>query len=489
MANPKQEIKYTKLFINNQFVDAMSGKTFPTVNPATGEKIIDVAEGDKADVEVAVLAAKAAFVRSSPWRQMDASARGKLLNKLADLIERDINTLANLESLDNGKSFADSVFDMNCAVDVFRYYAGWADKVHGSTVPSDGPVLTYIRKEPVGVVGQIIPWNYPVLMVSWKWAPALAVGCTLVLKPAEQTPLSALYLAALTKEAGFPDGVINVVNGYGPTVGAAIVNNPQIRKVAFTGSVETGRIISEGSSKTNLKRVSLELGGKSPLVVFNDVDLDEAVEIAHNAIFANHGQNCCAGSRTFVHEEIYDGFVAKAAEMAKARKVGNPFAEGTQQGAQVDEEQFKKILSYIESAKKEGAKLQAGGKRFGDVGYFVEPTVFSDVTDCMTIAREEIFGPVQSILKFKTLDEVIERANNTEYGLAAGILTNNINNALVFSNAVEAGSVWVNCYDYVMPTTPFGGFKQSGYGRELGYSGIELYTETKTVTIKLPTKV
>lgn len=489
MANANQEIQYTKLFINNQFVDSTSGKTFGTINPATGQKIIDVAEGDKQDVEAAVQGAKAAFARSSPWRQMDASGRGKLLNKLADLMERDINVLANLESLDNGKSFGDSVFDINCAIDTFRYYAGWADKIHGSTVPSDGPVLTYIKKEPVGVVGQIIPWNYPVLMLTWKWAPALAAGCTLVLKPAEQTPLSALYMAALSKEVGFPDGVINVVNGFGPTVGAAIVNHPDIRKVAFTGSVETGRIITEGSSKSNLKNVSLELGGKSPLVIFDDANLDEAVEIAHNAIFANHGQNCCAGSRTFVQEGIYDAFVAKAAEMARTRKVGDAFAEGTQQGPQVDEEQFNKILGYIESAQKEGAKLQAGGKRFGTVGYFIEPTVFSEVTDSMKIAREEIFGPVQSILKFKTLDEVIERANETEYGLAAGVVTNNINNALVFTNAVQAGSVWVNCYDYVVPTTPFGGFKQSGSGRELGYSGIELYTETKSVTIKLPTKI
>ncbi|XP_055585639.1 aldehyde dehydrogenase X, mitochondrial [Uranotaenia lowii] len=489
MANPSQEIKYTKLFINNQFVDSKSGKTFPTINPATGQNIVDVSEGDQADVDAAVQAAKAAFARNSSWRQMDASARGKLLNKLADLMERDINVLANLESLDNGKAFGDSVFDMNCAIDTFRYYAGWADKVHGSTVPSDGPVMTFIRKEPIGVVGQIIPWNYPVLMLTWKWAPALAVGCTLVLKPAEQTPLSALYMAALSKEAGFPDGVINVVNGFGPTVGGAIVNHPEIRKVAFTGSVETGRIITEGSSKSNLKKVSLELGGKSPLVVFDDVDLDEAVEIAHNAIFANHGQNCCAGSRTFVQEGIYDKFVAKATEMARTRKVGDPFADGTQQGPQVDEEQFNRILGYIESANKEGAKLQTGGKRSGTVGFFIEPTVFSDVTDGMKIAREEIFGPVQSIFKFKTLDEVIERANNTEYGLAAGVLTKNIDNALVFSNAVEAGSVWVNCYDYVMPTTPFGGYKQSGSGRELGYSGIELYTETKTVTIKLPSKV
>lgn len=489
MAKRNPEIKYTKLFINNEFVDAESGKTFATLNPATGQKIVEVAEAGKRDVDLAVKAAKDAFARNSPWRQMDASGRGRLLYKLADLVERDANELAELESLDNGKPFGDAVFDMKCAVDTFRYYAGWADKIHGSTIPSDGPVLTYIRKEPVGVVGQIIPWNYPVLMLTWKWAPALATGCTLVLKPAEQTPLSALYMAALSKEAGFPNGVINVLNGFGPTVGAAIVNHPDIRKVAFTGSVETGRLITEGSSKSNLKRVSLELGGKSPLVIFDDYNVDEASEIAYNAIFTNQGQNCCAGSRTFVQEGIYDAFVAKATEMAKARIVGDPFAESTQHGPQIDDTQMSKILGYFESAEKEGAKLQTGGKRFGDVGFFVEPTVYSDVTDEMKIAREEIFGPVQSILKFKTLDEVIERANNTEFGLAAAVLTNNLNTALTFSNAVEAGSVWVNCYDYVCPTTPFGGFKQSGHGRELGYEGIELYTETKTVTIKMPTKV
>ncbi|ETN58358.1 aldehyde dehydrogenase [Anopheles darlingi] len=489
MANPKQEIQYTKLFINNEFVEAKSGKSFATLNPATGQPIVSVAEGDKEDVEVAVRAAKAAFARSAPWRQLDASARGRLLNRLADLMQRDTDTLANLESLDNGKTFGDSVFDIGCAIDTFRYYAGWADKIHGATVPSDGPVLTYIRKEPVGVVGQIIPWNYPILMLTWKWAPALAAGCTLVLKPAEQTPLSALYMAALSKEAGFPDGVINVVNGFGPTVGAALVAHPDVRKVAFTGSVETGRLILNGASTSNLKKVSLELGGKSPLVIFNDADLDEAVEIAHNAIFANHGQNCCAGSRTFVQEGIYDAFVAKAAEMARQRKVGDAFQEGVQQGPQVDDDQFRKVLEYIESGQQEGAKLQAGGKRFGTVGYFVEPTVFSDVADEMRIAREEIFGPVQSILKFRTLDEVIERANATEYGLAAGVVTKDINTAITFTNAVEAGSVWVNCYDYVVPTTPFGGYKQSGSGRELGYSGIELYLETKSVTIKLPAKV
>uniref|UniRef100_U5EW50 Putative aldehyde dehydrogenase n=1 Tax=Corethrella appendiculata TaxID=1370023 RepID=U5EW50_9DIPT len=463
MANPKQEIKYTKLFINNQFVDAKSGKKFATINPATGTKLTDVAEGDKADVDLAVKAAQQAFARGSVWRNMDASARGKLLYKFADLIERDINILANLESLDNGKSFSDSVFDINCAIDTFRYYAGWCDKYHGNTIPADGPFFSLTRKEPIGIVGQIIPWNYPILMAAWKWGPVIATGCVSVLKPAEQTPLTALYLAALTKECGFPDGVINVITGYGPTAGQAITAHPDIRKVAFTGSVEVGKLIMEGAAKSNLKKVSLELGGKSPLVICDDVNLDEAVEIAFNAIFANHGQNCCAGSRTFVHEKIYDAFVVKAAKLASERKLGCPFDAATQQGPQVDEESFNKILSYIESAKKEGAKLEFGGKRFGTVGYFIEPTVFSNVTDNMKIAKEEIFGPVQSILKFKTLDEVIERANNTSFGLASGIVTNCINTALTFAQAIEAGSVWVNCYDAVVPQAPFGGYKQSEF--------------------------
>lgn len=467
---------------------SVSGKTFPTLNPCTGKKIIDVAEADRADVDLAVAAAKKAFARGSEWRNMDASGRGKLIWKLADLIERDITVLANLESLDNGKSYDDSVFDINCSVDCLRFYAGWCDKFYGNTIPTDGPFMSFTRKEPIGVVGQIIPWNYPILMLVWKWGPALATGCTIVLKPAEQTPLTALHCAALSKEAGFPNGVINVVTGYGPTAGQAITTHPEIRKVAFTGSLEVGKLVMEAAAKSNLKKVSLELGGKSPLVVCDDADLDEAVKIAHNAIFANHGQNCCAGSRTYVQEGIYDEFVKRAAQMARERKVGNPFAAGTQQGPQIDEESFTKILSYIESANKEGAKLEVGGKRFGSEGYFVEPTVFSNVTDNMKIAREEIFGPVQSIFKFKTMDEVIERANDTNYGLASGIITKSLNNALVFAQAVEAGSVWVNCYDAVISQAPFGGYKQSGNGRELSADGIELYLETKTVTIQVPTK-
>lgn len=432
-----------QLFINNEFVNAKSGKTFVTTNPATGEKICDVAEADTVDVELAVAAAEAAFAPNSEWRKMDASARGKLLNKLADLIQRDVKVLAKLESLDNGKTVGDSEFDIGCAIDTFRYYAGYADKTHGNTIPADGNnFLTYTKKQPVGVVGQIIPWNYPILMLAWKWGPALATGCTSVLKPAEQTPLTALHVASLAKEAGFPAGVVNVVPGYGPTAGAAISSHPRIRKVAFTGSVEVGKLIMAAAAQSNLKRVSLELGGKSPLIICEDADLDEAATIAHNAIFANHGQNCCAGSRTFVHEKIYDAFVKKAVKLAESKVLGSPFDEKTTQGPQVDQDMFDKVLGYVEAGKKEGAKCETGGKRWGTKGFFVEPTVFSNVTDQMKIAREEIFGPVQSILKFSSFDEVIERANNTEFGLAAGIVTKDLNTALKFTEAIEAGSVW-----------------------------------------------
>lgn len=482
------EILYTKLFINNTFVDAVSGKTFPTFNPATEDKIVDVAEADKADVDKAVAAAQAAFKRGSVWRNLDASGRGKLIYKLAELIDKNVPYLASLESLDNGKPYEDSVFDLGCASDTFRYFAGWCDKIEGSTIPSDGPYFTYTRKEPVGLVGQIIPWNFPVLMLAWKWGPALAAGCPVLLKPAEQTPLTALYVAALSKEAGFPDGVINVLPGYGPTAGAAIANHPNISKVAFTGSTEVGHNIMAAAAASNLKRVSLELGGKSPLVICSDADLDMAVEIAYNAIFANHGQNFCAGSRTFVQEEIYDNFVKKAGEKAAARVVGDPFESGVQQGPQVDIDMFSKVLKYIESGVEQGATLVTGGKRKFDKGYFIEPTVFANVTDEFKIAREEIFGPVQTILKFKTLDEVIERANNTKYGLAAGIVTSNIDTANTFAHAVNAGSVWINCYDAVVPQAPFGGFKESGVGRELGKAALDEYTELKTVTTKITYK-
>jgi len=335
-------------------------------------------------------------------------------------------------------------------------------------------------------VGQIIPWNYPLMMAAWKWGPALAAGCTIVLKPAEQTPLSALYVAALSKEAGFPAGVINVVPGYGPTAGAALAEHPDVRKIAFTGSTEIGHKIMEASAKSNLKRVTLELGGKSPVVVFDDVDVSEAAGIAHDALFGNHGQSCCAGSRTFVHSKIYDNFVKQAKLLAEEKKVGDPFKPETDQGPQIDKEMFDKVIGLIESGKKEGAKVETGGAREGNVGFFVQPTVFSNVTDNMRIAKEEIFGPVQSILKFDTLDEIIERANSTFYGLAAAIITNDINKALQFAQAVEAGSVWINCYDAITPQTPFGGYKKSGIGRELGEEGLENYLETKTISIRVP---
>lgn len=486
MANPAQEIKYTKLFINNEFVDSQSGKTFPTINPANGKKIADVSEGSKADVDIAVKAAQKAFEIGSDWRNMDASARGKLMNRFVDLIERDANILANLETLDNGKSFDDSLFDIQVSCDTLRYYAGFCDKIHGNTIPSDGNMFSYTRKEPIGVVGQIIPWNYPILMISWKFGPALAAGCPLVLKPAPQTPLTALYLAALSKEAGFPNGVINVINGFGD-VGSAISSHPDIQKVAFTGSINIGKQVMKTAAE-NLKKVSLELGGKSPLVVLDDANVDEAVETSYNGIFSNAGQNCCAASKTYVQEGIYDEFVRKAADMARNRKVGCGFEKDVQQGPQIDQAMFDRIMSYIEYGKKDGAKLETGGKRWGTEGYFIEPTVFSDVTEEMRIAQEEIFGPVQSILKFKTLDEVIQRANKSNFGLAAGIFTNNINDAMKFAHSIQAGSVWVNTYDAVTPQTPFGGFKHSGIGRELGMDGIEGYLEVKSVSVKLPAK-
>jgi len=484
MANPKVEVLYNQIFINNTFVNSVSGKTFPTVNAANKKIIINVAEGDKADVDLAVHAAKTAFQYGSEWRTMDASARGHLMYKLAELMDKHKTYIANLESLDNGKPFADSMMDIGMAVSTLQYYAGFADKIHGKTIPTDNAYFAYTKPQPIGVVGQIIPWNYPVVMMAWKLGPALATGCTVVLKPAEQTPLTALYVAALTKEAGFPNGVINVVPGYGPTAGHAIASHPDINKVAFTGSTEVGKLIMQESAKSNLKRVSLELGGKSPLVIFNDFDVDEAANIAHDAIFLNMGQNCCAGSRTFVQEGIYDKFVEKAAKLASQKKVGNPFDADTHIGPLVDEEQYNKVLSFIESGKKEGAKVVAGGSKVGDTGYFVYPTVFSNVTDEMQIAKEEIFGPVQQIIKFKTFDEVVKRANATKYGLAAGVLTKDMSIASKFIENVDAGSIWINCYDVVNPQCPFGGFKQSGLGRELGEDGLQEYLEIKTVAFK-----
>nr|XP_050045114.1 aldehyde dehydrogenase, mitochondrial-like [Dermacentor andersoni] len=482
-------IAYTQIFINNEWHNSASGKTFPTVNPTSGEVITHVQEGDKADVDKAVRAARQAFELGSEWRTMDASDRGVLLNRLADLIERDRCLLASLETLDNGKPFADAYnIDLPLVVKCLRYYAGYADKNHGKTIPLDGSYFAYTRHEPVGVCGQIIPWNFPALMQAWKLGPALAMGNTVVMKPAEQTPLSALHVASLVAEAGFPPGVVNVVPGMGPTAGAAIAAHRDVDKLAFTGSTEVGQLVMETAARSNLKKVTLELGGKSPNIVFKDANLDEAIATSHFGLFFNQGQCCCAGSRIFVEGAIYDDFVARSVELAKERVLGDPFDANTTQGPQVDQEQLGKILNLIDSGKTEGARLLCGGARHGSTGYFVEPTVFSDVKDGMRIATEEIFGPVMQILRFENIDKMIERANRTEYGLAASLFTQDLEKALHFSSGIKAGTVWVNCYDVLTAQVPFGGYKMSGIGRELGEYGLEAYTEVKSVIMKMGQK-
>jgi aldehyde dehydrogenase (NAD+) len=488
MPHPTEQrvpVSATKLLINNRWIPSISGKTFATINPSTGEEICQIAEADAADVDKAVQAARKAF-EHGPWRKTAASERGRLLNRVADLIERHADELAALESLDNGKPVAIAkAVDVAATVGCFRYFAGWSDKIQGKTIPIDGDFFCYTRLEPVGVVGQIIPWNFPMLMLAWKLAPALATGNTVVMKPAEQTPLSALRIGELIVEAGFPEGVVNMLPGFGPTAGAAIARHMDVDKVAFTGSTEVGHLIMEAAAKSNLKRVTLELGGKSPNIVFADTNLEEAVEGAHFGLFFNHGQCCCAGSRVFVEQKIYDEFVEKSGKRARNRTVGDPFDPKTEQGPQVDAAQFDKVMDYIGSGRKEGAKLVCGGERVGDKGYFIQPTVFADVEDDMKIAQEEIFGPVMSIIPFKGLEEVVDRANKTPYGLAAAVWTRDIQKALAVSNSVRAGTVWVNCYNVLDTRAPFGGFKQSGIGRELGEYGLQQYTEIKTVTVKL----
>ena len=479
-------ITATQILIDNKWVESVSGKRFPTINPATGEKIADVAEADEADVNLAVKAARKAFESRAPWRRMSASERGKLLNRLADLVEKHADDLAKLEALDNGKPYKVArAADLALTIACYRYYAGWADKIQGKTIPIAGDYFCYTRHEPVGVVGQIIPWNFPLLMQAWKLGPALAAGNTVVMKPAEQTPLTALRMGELIVEAGFPAGVVNLLPGYGPTAGGAIARHMDVDKVAFTGSTEVGHLIMEASAKTNLKRVTLELGGKSPNIIFADADMEAAVEGSHFALFFNQGQCCCAGSRVFVEEKVYDEFVERSTARARQRAVGDPFDAKTEQGPQVNDEQFDKVMSYIESGKQQGAKLMCGGERVGDRGYFVAPTVFADVQDNMKIAEEEIFGPVMSIIKFRDMDDLVERANKTMYGLAAGVWTRDISKAHAVANGVRAGTVWVNCYDVFDAAAPFGGFKQSGIGRELGEYGLQQYTEVKTVTVKL----
>jgi aldehyde dehydrogenase (NAD+) len=474
----------TKMLIGGRWRDSVSGKTFATVNPATEEEIAQVAEGDAADIDLAVQAARKAF-DSGPWRKMDARDRGRLLNKLADLIDQNIDELAELETLDNGKPISEArQGDLPLVVDCLRYYAGWADKIHGQTIPIRGNYFCYTRREPVGVAGQIIPWNFPMLMVAWKWGPALAAGCTIVMKPAEQTPLSCLRLGELAMEAGFPEGVINIVPGFGETAGDALVKHKGADKIAFTGSSEVGQLIMRNAAGS-LKRVTLELGGKSPNIVFADADMDAAVNGAMLGMYLNQGQCCCAGSRLFVEEKVYDKMVDRLVQASKARKLGDPFDPSTEQGPQVDRAQFDKIMTYIESGRAQGARCVTGGERHGDKGYYIQPTIFADVRDEMKIATDEIFGPVLTVLKFKEVEEVIHRANTTDYGLAAAVWTRDIGKAHAIANRVRAGTVWVNCYDVFDAAAPFGGYKISGIGRELGEEALNNYTEHKTVTIAL----
>jgi aldehyde dehydrogenase (NAD+) len=474
----------TKLLIDGKFVDSASGKTFETVNPATEEVIAEVAEGDAVDIDLAVKAARRAF-DSGPWRKMDARDRGRLINRLADLIEENIDELAEIETLDNGKPISEARNgDLPMVVDCLRYYAGWADKIQGATIPVRGNYFTYTRKEPVGVAGQIIPWNFPLMMVAWKWGPALAAGCTIVLKPAEQTPLSVLKLGELTVEAGFPNGVINIVNGFGETAGASLVAHPGVDKIAFTGEGGTAKIIMRSAVET-MKRMTMELGGKSPNIVFADADLDKAVDGALLGIYLNQGQCCCAGSRLFVQEEVHDQFVSRLAAKVAARNLGDPFDPATQQGPQIDKAQFDKIMSYIAKGKEQGATVVTGGERFGTKGFYIKPTIFADVKDDMAIACDEIFGPVLSVIKFKEVEEAVTRANTTDFGLAAAVWTRDIAKAHSIAHRLRAGTVWVNCYDVFDAAAPFGGFKRSGIGRELGEKALDNYTELKTVTVSL----
>jgi phenylacetaldehyde dehydrogenase len=472
--------KRHKNLINGKWVDAVSGKTFPTYNPATAEVLANVAEGEAEDINRAVAAARAAF-DSGPWSQLTPSERGRMIWKVADLLEKYTEEFAQLESLDNGKPLAVArVADVPLAVDLFRYMAGWATKIEGNTVPIGKGFLAYTVREPVGVVGQIIPWNFPLLMAAWKIGPALATGCTVVLKPAEQTPLTALRLGEIIQEAGIPDGVVNVVTGFGETAGAALSAHPDVDKVAFTGSTEVGKLIVKAAAG-NLKKVSLELGGKSPNIVFADADIPSVVPAAASAIFFNHGQCCCAGSRLFVEQKSFDKVVEGVAAEASKIRVGPGFDPTTDMGPLVSEEQMNRVCGYLESGFKEGAKAVTGGARHGDRGYFVKPTVLVDTRDDMKVVREEIFGPVVTAIPFKDVDDVIARANRTEYGLAAGVWTRDISKANQIASRLRAGTVWINCYNVFDPAMPFGGYKQSGWGREMGHEVLELYTEVKSV--------
>jgi len=477
-----------KMLIGGQWVDSASGKTFDTINPSTGEVLAKVAEGDQEDINRAVAAARKAF-ESGPWPKFTPSQRGRLLLKLADLIEENAEELARLETLDNGKPIKYSkASDVPLTADHFRYFGGWSTKLEGNTIPVSIPnMFTYTLREPLGVVGQIIPWNFPLQMASWKLAPALACGNTVILKPAGQTPLSALRLGQLVCEAGFPDGVVNIVPGFGETVGAALAAHPDVDKVAFTGSTEVGKKILE-ASVGNLKRVTLELGGKSPNIIFPDADMKFAVRGALNAIFFNQGEVCTAGSRLFVHQSVYDQVLNGLTDAASKMKLGPGIDPSTDLGPLVSQKQLERVTGYIEIGKREGATPTTGGERAtGDLaqGYFVQPTIFDRVRDDMTIAQEEIFGPVVVAMPFEEIEEVAARANKSIYGLAAGVWTSDVKKAHKMAAALKAGVIWVNTYNMFDAAAPFGGYKQSGYGREMGHAVLDAYTQIKTVWVNL----
>jgi phenylacetaldehyde dehydrogenase len=482
--------KPRKMLINGNWVESVSGKTFPSYDPSTGEVLATIAEGDRADIDLAVKAARKAF-ETGPWRKMSPSERGRLIWKLADLLEQHVEEFAYLESLDNGKPLTIArAADVPLAVDLFRYMAGWATKIEGNTIPLSVPYtpgaryLSYTLREPIGVVGQIIPWNFPLLMAAWKLGPALATGCTVILKPAEQTPLSALKLGELIMEASFPEGVVNIVPGYGETAGAALAAHMDVDKVAFTGSTEVGRLIVNAATG-NLKKVSLELGGKSPNVVFKDADLETAIPGAASAIFFNHGQCCCAGSRLYIEKPVFDKVVDGIAEQAKKISVGSGLDPKTHMGPLVSEEQLNRVCGYLESGISQGAKALVGGQKKGDKGYFVEPTVLVNTTEDMKVVQEEIFGPVVAAMPFSDPEEIIQRANDNVYGLAAGVWTNDIGKAHRTAEHLKAGTVWINCYNIFDAALPFGGYKQSGWGREMGHEVLNNYTQTKAVCARI----